>query len=187
MATLYNELREVNPLAQLYKTMKEVHDTYTASGEDVPNLTIVFNSDRVLDQRTYNAPTSTSNEVAALLIGTPTHHEQCKTLSVSLRHAGNSFRTIKTIDPNADALIYPLLFPRGDRGWYPDMEAQERPRPNKRRARAPVPENTEALQPDPNSMIDDEADDEDDPPYPLQTQRVSSLRLSHPVGEGREP
>jgi hypothetical protein len=160
-AGLYEELREVNPYAQIYKTMREVHDTYTQSGEEVPNLTIIFNDERVLDQRTYNI--STSNEVAALLVGTPSHNEPCKTLSVSLRHEHDRFRTIESIDPNSDALVYPLLYPRGDRGWFPGMEGQARPAPARRgRAR-------DQAQDEPGnqrSLVDDEAIDEDDPPPP---------------------
>ncbi len=110
-------LRETSPFAQLYLQMRQVEaeENGRASQEDRPPMQVqmVFDTDRRLDRRRYNAPTA--NEIAAIMVGPSSGPMQPHRLVVHSR--GDGLQTIRVIDPRCDPMCYPLLFPRGEEGW----------------------------------------------------------------------
>ena len=80
------------------------------------------------DRRLYNLPTA--NEVAAVFVGedneVPTYRH------IAIHPRGKNLQTISSLHPHCDPMIYPLLFPCGDEGWYPELEKIDQPRNRKR-------------------------------------------------------
>ncbi|CAF5128981.1 unnamed protein product, partial [Rotaria sp. Silwood1] len=68
----------------------------------------------------------TANEVAAVFVGedneVPTHRH------IAIHPRGKDLQTISILHPHCDPMIYPLLFPRGDEGWHPNLEKAYRSR-----------------------------------------------------------
>ena len=69
-----------------------------------------------LDRRRYNLPTS--NEVAMILPGTSADAPR----DIILRRRDGHLQRISDLHPAYTPLQYPLLFPRGENGWYPEMK-----------------------------------------------------------------
>jgi hypothetical protein len=67
------------------------------------------------DHRRYNLPSF--NEVAAILPETPTTHPH----DIILRLHNGPLQRISNLHPAYAPLQYPLLFPYGENGWYPEM------------------------------------------------------------------
>ena len=106
-----------------------------------------------LDHRRYNLPTS--NEVAVILSGTAASEPR----DIVLRRHDGPLRRISDLHTAYSPLQYPLLFPRGENGWYPEMrltetEAQQEKRVNARNQRC---------QDRIEQGIEDEADADDHP------------------------
>nr|CDJ90379.1 uncharacterized protein LOC100903664 [Haemonchus contortus] len=114
-------LHRINVFAQAYKMLHEVavEEELCAAREGRPAKAVrmVFETPANVDRRRYNAPIA--NEVAVIYVGNdgdvPTEHS----LAVHLR--GGGLQTIRVIDPECDPLTYPILFPRGELGWHPNM------------------------------------------------------------------
>ncbi|VDO21630.1 unnamed protein product [Heligmosomoides polygyrus] len=70
------------------------------------------------DHRRYNI--ATANEVAVVYVGND--EEIPGERYVVVYERGQGLRTISYLDKLCDPLSYPLLFPRGEDGWHPDME-----------------------------------------------------------------
>ena len=96
--------------------LRDVVDTH--GGEtSIPKYRLVLNHGKELDLQRYNAPNCSMNQVAAIITGAFDLRKEYRTLSVSLKNGNGLFTTILIIDPNADPMTYPVLFPRGDVGW----------------------------------------------------------------------
>ncbi|KAF5318680.1 hypothetical protein D9619_010670 [Psilocybe cf. subviscida] len=88
-----------------------------------------------MDRRRYNLPTA--NEVAVIL---PGHEVPTEPRDIILRFRDGALHRISDLHPAYVPLQYPLLFPRGENGWYPQMmltetEEQQEKRLNARNRR----------------------------------------------------
>jgi hypothetical protein len=117
-------LRDNNPFARHYKTLREMVDEARIQGEELPLYTIEFNNHKDLDPRTYNPPPVNSTEVAAIFRGIRDKNDRERTLTVTSRYVEgwDNFTAVPCTCPQADALCHPLLCPRGDLGWRYGME-----------------------------------------------------------------
>ena len=87
MLHMLQVLRDVNPYAERYMAMRELVNQYRDSGTEVPSMSLVFNNTgHVPDHRRYNAPSST-NDVAAIIVGDLNHSETEKTFCVTLNQS----------------------------------------------------------------------------------------------------
>ena len=105
-------------------------DAWRQTGNEVPLYNIQFNQDKSLDHRTYNVPVA-QTEVAGIFVGEPSKYDRERTLTVMHRFQPNreNFSTVNCTCAQADPLCYPLLFPRGDLGYYHDMDPWHGPPP----------------------------------------------------------
>jgi hypothetical protein len=100
------EILERNPYAQVFKSLGSV-----------PNLDeyrISINTDIKLDQRRYNAPTT--SQVAAIWVE-GSDPQNCFDRSVVVHGKGDRPLYIRAYYGCYDPLSYPLFFPRGETGW----------------------------------------------------------------------
>ena len=116
-------LRDHNPFGRHYKTLRELIDHARENDEEVPLYSIQFNSHIDLDHRTYNPPAVTQTEVAAILLGERCKQDRERTLTVTSRsvEGHENFSVVKCTCPQAEALCYPVLRPRGDLAWANQM------------------------------------------------------------------
>ena len=157
MGDIHDLLRACNPYARSYKMMHDYCQSLVEQGLQVPELTLVFNHGKHLDERRYNGQTAEAvGEIAAILIGNPDKESHCRHLCVQLFDTGPySMRYIAVTDPNADPLTYPLFFPFGDLGhvpgtpgWDPTYPPEVVPQNQTRRKAA-------------DAFLDDEAEEAD--------------------------
>jgi hypothetical protein len=107
---------EQNPYAQVFKSLGSV-----------PNLDeyrISLNTDIKLDQRRYNAPTT--SQVAAIWVE-GSDPQNCFDRSVVVHGKGDRPLYIRAYYGCYDPLSYPLFFPRGETGWNRWMPFVEPP------------------------------------------------------------
>ncbi|CAF0898016.1 unnamed protein product [Rotaria sordida] len=133
MSKLGDIMKRISSYAGAYKMMHEVEqeEINRAKREKraPPPLRMIFDiNHRIHDRRLYSLPTA--NEVAAVFVGedsgVPTYRH------IAIHPRGQGLQTIQIIDPNCDPMTYPLLFPRGDKGWYLELEKIDQSR-NRRR------------------------------------------------------
>ena len=94
-----------------------------------PPLRMVFDINHgTHDRRLYNLPTA--NEVAAVFQGE--HSEVPTYRHIAIHPRGQDLQTISILHPHCNPMIYPLLFPRGDKEWYPDLQKIDQSRNRKR-------------------------------------------------------
>nr|CDJ83292.1 uncharacterized protein LOC100903664 [Haemonchus contortus] len=125
LSTLFHA---INVFAQAYRMLNDValEEEARAARErrSAMPVKMIFQGSN-LDPRRYNEPTA--NEVAVVYVGeegdVPVEHN----LAVHLRSGG--LRNIRVYDAGCDPLSYPILFPRGELGWHPNM----RKNPSERR------------------------------------------------------
>ena len=72
-----------------------------------------------LDRRCYNLPTA--DEVAVILPG----NHSTEPRDIVLRLRSGPLHRISDLHPPYTPLQYPLLFPQGENGWYPEMALRE--------------------------------------------------------------
>jgi hypothetical protein len=72
-----------------------------------------------LDRNTYNLPTA--DEIAVIL----PDHAATLPRDIVLRLRSGPLHRISDLHPGYVPLQYPLLFPRGENGWYPEMKLSE--------------------------------------------------------------
>ena len=72
-----------------------------------------------LDRCRYNLPTA--DEVAVILPG----NHSTEPRDIVLRLRSGPLHRISDLHPAYTPLQYPLLFPRGENGWYPEMRLHE--------------------------------------------------------------
>jgi hypothetical protein len=82
-----------------------------------------------LDKRRYNLPTA--DEVAVILPGMQSKAPR----DIVLRNRAGPLYRISDLHPAYAPLQYPLLFPRGENGWHPDMVLHESIRQRETRLR----------------------------------------------------
>ena len=135
-------------------------------GQQVPDLTLIFNHRQNLDPRRYNKiEESAENEVAAILINNPDKYSKTRMLAVQLFDTGpHTIHQIPVTSCDADPLSYVLFFPCGDRGWVKDSPPwdlsfpPEPAQPTRRSRQADRP---------PASFADDEAEEGEDEENPV--------------------
>jgi hypothetical protein len=86
--------------------------------KDVDDYRITLNLDQRMDQRRYNAPTT--SEVAAVWVEGSERRRQFEH-SVILQGKNRDIHGIRSYHGCYDALSYPLFFPRGELGWHTDI------------------------------------------------------------------
>ena len=89
--------------------------------DDVDDYHITLNLDQRMDQRSYNAPTT--SEVAAMWVEGSERRRQFDN-SVILQGKNRDIYGIKSYHGCYDALSYPLFFPRGELGWHADISKE---------------------------------------------------------------
>ena len=133
MKKLGEILMENSPFAAAYKMMYEVEQEEIARAEKEnrapPPVRMVFDiNQHNYDQRRYNHPRA--NEVAAVFVGedgdVPKHRH------VAVHSRDQSLKTISILHAHCDPMVYPILFPCGDEGWYPELEKIDQSRNRKR-------------------------------------------------------
>ncbi|XP_057534285.1 uncharacterized protein LOC130812729 [Amaranthus tricolor] len=105
--SLLMEIMDCNPYAQFFQSLRDinVHE----------NTRIFLNKSSSLDQRVYNAPSS--SEVAAIWIDDfPSDDSTSPYIAVCGK--SNKSHRIYHYYGSYDPLQYPLLFPSGDCGWH---------------------------------------------------------------------
>jgi hypothetical protein len=97
-----------------------------ALSRDVPDLEhqqIHIRSNASLDQRVYNAPSS--SQVAAIWVDENTSEQHMSRDIIVYSHSGCSHR-VQYYFGCYDPLQYPLLFPYGDTGWHQGIQRLEK-------------------------------------------------------------
>ncbi|VDP42082.1 unnamed protein product [Heligmosomoides polygyrus] len=119
---LHHILLTVNPYVQAFRLMDEVskeeEQRSIAAQQPRRSVHMVFRQLTTDDQRRYNI--ASSNEVAVVYVGDDENIPGERNLIVHER--GGAVRTISYLSKLCDPLSYPLLFPRGEDGWHPEME-----------------------------------------------------------------
>lgn len=129
--------------------MREVWERENASDRDPQMLprtvTMHFVADGNVDRRRYNPPPEAVNEVAAVFVGDDGQPPMNVDLVIHDRNPINpQHRRLQTIpagSSNADPMLYPLFFPRGELGWHNNLQ-QEGIRRNRVRTRNSIREFT---------------------------------------------
>ena len=113
-------LQRVNPYAAAYRHMHEVEQAQiqTAEEEGLAPQQVTMYLKRGNDKRRYNEPRH--DEVAAIFIGNDGAPPPERDIVVYPKD--HTTRNISYRSANADPMVYPILFPCGDQGWYPGMD-----------------------------------------------------------------
>lgn len=108
-------------------------------------VTMHFVADGTVDRRRYNPPPHAVSEVAAVFVGDDGQPPMNVDLVVYDRNPINpQHRRLQSIpagSANADPMLYPLFFPRGELGWHYNLQ-QEGVRRNRVRSRNSIREYT---------------------------------------------
>jgi hypothetical protein len=115
MRGLQTMLGEHHQYAPVYRYAFEVLRQYDAANDAVVRLRLSPG----LDRRRYNLPTA--DEVAVVLPDNPSKESR----DIVLRLRSGPLHRISNLHPAYAPLQYPLLFPHGENGWFPEMKLQE--------------------------------------------------------------
>ena len=115
MLQIQTVLEEINPFAAAYRHMyvveREENARAVLQGHTPSNITMVFREGR--DERRYNVPLH--DEVAAVFVGEdgapPGNHD------IVAYPKDHPLQNISHMNPNCDPMMYPILFPSGQKGW----------------------------------------------------------------------
>ena len=110
MSNLDAVIRSTNPYAEAYKNFSETERQIGNAQE----LQLIFSKDPSKD-KTYNAPQC--GEVAVVFNGSGGNAPDEIDFAV-FKKEGTIMRISHT-SSHADPMVYPLLFPNGERGWHP--------------------------------------------------------------------
>ena len=135
MGNLDRTIREHNVFAEAYKTLREVEqqveENAAMENGKVARVRMVFNRDRNLDRRRYNAPTTA--EIAMVFRNADGEPPFERDFRVYPRDANGNNITLNILSPNLDPMTYVLFYPYGELGWQPNLPvAENRLRPNGR-------------------------------------------------------
>ena len=111
METLQTLLHESHQYAQMYRHAHEILRTYGPTDNATVRLRLAPNT----DHRRYNLPTV--DEVAVILPSDHSTHPR----DIILRLRQGPLHRISDLHPGYCPLQYPLLFPWGENGWYPEL------------------------------------------------------------------
>ncbi len=133
MKKLGDVLTCISPFAAAFRMMHEVEQEEIRRSERekrvLPSVRMIFDiNNRKHDQRRYNLPRA--NEVAAVFIGE--NGDVPKYRHVAVHPRGQNLQTISILHAHCDPMTYPILFPRGDEGWHPELEKADQSRNRKR-------------------------------------------------------
>ncbi|XP_030745097.1 uncharacterized protein LOC115874142 [Sitophilus oryzae] len=118
-------LRRDNELIRAYVKMGEVISRMSQRNEPLDNLVIGFRDNINEVRRQYALPES-SSEIAAVFVGEVPREVNLK---IYPRRDGVPHQNeIKNLNCFADPMVYPLLFPYGDRGYNTGMPRLSNPR-----------------------------------------------------------
>ena len=112
MLLLTTTLSQINPYALAYKYM---HQVETDLGHTSETVSMYFK--RGHDQRRYNEPTH--DEVA--IVFKSIDGEPPADRDIVVHPYNEPPRNISYMSANTDPMTYPILFPRGDLGWYSEL------------------------------------------------------------------
>jgi hypothetical protein len=117
-------MEQVSPFAEAFKMLHEVEkdalEESRVQGRHPTNVIMAIVQDRKSDCRRYNAPRA--NEVAIVFQNADGEPPLERDLLIHLKPsmmdpAVPKVRRIGVLDPNLEAMIYPMILPRGDQGW----------------------------------------------------------------------
>ncbi|KAJ8930186.1 hypothetical protein NQ314_017050 [Rhamnusium bicolor] len=137
---LSKDNRYIGAYMTMGEVLREERDRPDGAGRAVENVIIGFRrqGDVHVRNRQYDLPESRSN-IAAIFYGIDPPYQLDLTLYHRLRRAAGGVddddaagvnvegeemlqrHELKNLNPLADPLVYPLLFPFGEDGWYPGM------------------------------------------------------------------
>ncbi|UYV78651.1 hypothetical protein LAZ67_16002278 [Cordylochernes scorpioides] len=122
---LLNKLAEllanINNFAMSYKMLRDVEkeaiQEANNNGTELPNIVMAIKNDRTQDVRRYNKPTA--SEVAVVFQNDDGEPPFIRDILIRLKPIENQpmLKRISILDPNLDALVYPLFYPRAEQGW----------------------------------------------------------------------
>ncbi|PPQ82287.1 hypothetical protein CVT25_008437 [Psilocybe cyanescens] len=115
MQELQTMLEEYHQYVPVYRHAHEILQQYDPADDAVVRLRLSPG----LDRRRYNLPTA--DEVAVILPG----NQSTEPRDIVLRLRSGPLYRISDLHPAYTPLQYPLLFPRGENGWYPEMLLHE--------------------------------------------------------------
>ncbi|XP_021965954.1 uncharacterized protein LOC110861154 [Folsomia candida] len=123
MKILSEWMSQNNKFTEAYRMLFEVEQESETEamkmGIAPPEVSMTIIQDRSMDLRVYNAPRS--NEVAIVFKNSDGEPPLERDLRIHLRSDSTSnirkTKTLYFLDPNIDALTYPLLFPFSDQAW----------------------------------------------------------------------
>lgn len=113
MSKLDTVLRRSNVYAQAYKMIKDV----VAQVGEPEIVKLMFFKDPEKDKRRYNGPSA--NEVAIVFTGESGNPPQ--NIDFTVFHNQHGLLKYSNMSPHIDPMAFPLLFPRGELGWDPNM------------------------------------------------------------------
>ncbi|CAF2104300.1 unnamed protein product [Rotaria magnacalcarata] len=133
MKMLGNVMTRISPFAAAFKMMHEVEQEEIRRSKREKrapaSIRMIFdNNCRMRDQRRYNLPRA--NQVTAVFIGD--NGEVPKYRHVTVHPRGQNLQTISILHAHCDSMAYPILFPREDERWHPELEKVDRSRNRKR-------------------------------------------------------
>ncbi len=115
MNSLQNMLHAHHQYVPMFKQAYEILKGYNIAND----INVRLRLTPQLDHRRYNLPNS--NEVAVILPDNNSTHPR----DIILRRRDGPLYRISDLHPAYNPLQYPLLFPRGENGWYPEMKLSE--------------------------------------------------------------
>jgi len=118
LKALDTELRSVNPFAQAYKMLSELEKDVNSSG-GTHQVTLSICRSPNFDPRRYNAPCV--NEVALIFENANGEPPFERDIRVHYRDPRPP-KQISILNANLDPMVYPIIFPKGDIGWSPDLK-----------------------------------------------------------------
>lgn len=122
VARLTTAMAAANPYVRIIKSVPS----------NAPEYRVIFNTDNNVDRRTHNAPTGAGvGQVAVILPDAGDSVEPTSQLVYEMQGGGLKF--ITNVNPLADPLCYPLLFPNGERGWELNIPYKDGMAPTARR------------------------------------------------------
>ncbi|UYV84552.1 hypothetical protein LAZ67_X002596 [Cordylochernes scorpioides] len=114
-------LANINKFAMSYKMLRDVEKEaiQEANNNDteLPNIVMAIKNDRTQDVRRYNKPTA--SEVAVVFQNDDGEPPFIRDILINSKPIENQpmLKRISILDPNLDALGYPLFYPRAEQGW----------------------------------------------------------------------
>jgi len=123
-------LHEVHPAIPLYRQALEL----TIAMPPDQQFTVSLHFDQNCDNRRYNLPDATVNEIAVVVIGDGERPTGPQDIIIYRKGSNNLFR-ISDSHPLYPSLRYVLLFPTGQMGWHSGIrftDVEDQPDPSKR-------------------------------------------------------